>query len=465
MKKIMYYVAGISLVLAVSFSTAGAGEPVSREEMDALKKEVQEMKALVGELKGIIQQQQGVIIDLKQDVHQAEEVIIDLKKDVHAGEMVAAHEGDDDGHGDDDHDELSLEGLIENIKPNISVTGDMLANLGDDTNMGEDTDRFDLRGVDLTFMGEIDDKAAAVFNFSYHDDDVSLEEGYLDVWNILPYETDLRLGKFRVNFGLLNTIHPHALPQVDYPAIYRTYLGHEGYIDEGVGLAGQFASPWENPFGWSLQVVSGNRHEHGDEDDHGGEDEGDYKRLKDFDDTPFIARLKHRFISSERLSLDWGLSALTGKMEDDGSSPRYYLEGADLAVNWSPFEDRHKRVRWQSEVFFSQIDGYDEHDEDGEEDEHEGGDGSSWGFYSFVDYQFIDKWLVGARYDYAQLPMDNSDRLKEYTAYLTYKHTPNNQLRLQVTQSQPDYARNATEVMLQWVFTLGKHKHLEGEGH
>jgi hypothetical protein len=452
MKKSFYYAAGIFLLIALSFSAAGAGEPVTREEMDALKKDMQEMKALVGDLKGIIQQQQGVITELKDDVHEAEVVITDLKKDVHEGEMLAAH--DDDGHGDDDHEDLSIEELIENIKPRVSITGDFLANLGDDTNQGHDTDRFDLRGVDLTFIGEIDDKAQAVFNFSYHDDDVSLEEGYLDVWDILPYETDLRVGKFRVNFGLLNTIHPHALTQVDYPAIYREYLGHEGYIDEGVGVAGEFSSPWENPFGWSLQVVSGNRHDHGDEDDHGDEeeDEGEYKRLKDFDDTPFIARLTHGFNPSDRLSIDWGLSGLTGKFEDDGDSERYYLEGADLTFNWSPFEDEHKRIRWQSETFFSQIDG-------GEDD------GSAWGFYSFVDYRFAETWSAGTRYDYAQLPMDNSDRLKEYSAYLTHQYTPNNQLRLQVKQSQPDYGRNATEVMFQWVFTLGRHEHIEGEGH
>jgi len=78
MKKIIFYAAGICLLLAVSFSAAGAGDPVTREEMDALKKDMQEMKALVGDLKGIIQQQQGVITDLKEDVHQAEEVITDL---------------------------------------------------------------------------------------------------------------------------------------------------------------------------------------------------------------------------------------------------------------------------------------------------------------------------------------------------------------------------------------------------
>ena len=83
MKKSFYYAAGIFLLIALSFSAAGAGEPVTREEMDALKKDMQEMKALVGDLKGIIHQQQVVITDLKEDVHEAGEVITDLKKDVH----------------------------------------------------------------------------------------------------------------------------------------------------------------------------------------------------------------------------------------------------------------------------------------------------------------------------------------------------------------------------------------------
>jgi hypothetical protein len=55
--------------------------------------------------------------------------------------------------------------------------------------------------------------------------------------------------------------------------------------------------------------------------------------------------------------------------------------------------------------------------------------------------------------------------LREYTGYLTYYYTPNNRLRLQVKESQPDYGTNATEVMLQWTFTLGRHEHIEGEEH
>ncbi|MBN2106861.1 MAG: hypothetical protein JW832_05490, partial [Deltaproteobacteria bacterium] len=112
MKKFAYYAAGICLWLAVCFSTAGAQDAVSRQEIDALKKEMQEMKALVGELKSVIKQQQGVITDLKKDVHET-------------GQAAAAHSaGKDDDHG--------IEEILGTIKPKVSATGDFVANLGDD---------------------------------------------------------------------------------------------------------------------------------------------------------------------------------------------------------------------------------------------------------------------------------------------------------------------------------------------
>lgn len=439
MYRTAYYAVGMVLLLVGCVSTAGAQEPVSRQELEAIKQEMQEMRKLVGELKDVIKEQQGVISGLKNEVHAQEQI---------AG--ADAHESAEGGEASgDDH---GIEEMLGSIKPRISATGDFVANLGDDSHMGHDMDRFDLRGVDITFVGEIDDKARAVFNLAYHEDDVSLEEGYLDVWSILPYTTDVRLGRFRANFGLLNTIHPHALTQVDYPAIYRVYLGHEGYIDEGVGLSGKFPSLWESPFAWSLQVLNGKRHEHGDEDDH---DDGDdeYKRVKDFDDVVYVARLKHGFRPADNLAFDWGLSGLTGRFEDDADSPRYYLEGLDLTTTWHPFgHEDYRRLRWQTEAFLSQVDGG-------------GVDENSWGYYSFLDYRFKPKWSAGVRYDYAQLPLERSDHLREYSAYLTHQYSPNNRIRLQLKNSQPNFSKDANEIMLQWTFTLGRHEHIEGEEH
>jgi len=427
-----------AVIFFLNSQTAAAQDYVSREELNAMKKEMAELKSLVGELTTVIKQQQTTIHTLESEAHEKEKGQGAVDED---GHRVAARK--------DDH---SLEEILGNIKPKISATGDFVANLGDDKHMGHEVDRFDLRGVDIDFTGDIDDVARAYFNISYHDDDLSLEEGYLDVWDILPAKTDLRLGRFRVNFGLLNTIHPHALMQVDYPAIYREYLGHEGYIDEGVGVSGEFPSLGKNPFVWSLQVLNGDRHGHGDDDEEEHHDAEEYKRLKDFNDTVYAGRLAHRFAPAEKLSIDWGLSGLTGRFDDEKKSPRYYLEGLDLTLNWHPFSEEYKRIRWQSEMFLSQTNGQDDN-------EH------AKGFYSFLDYRFAPKWSAGARYDYAQLPLYSRYHLREYSVYLTHQYSPNNRVRLQLKNADRNYEKDTNEIMLQWTFTLGSHEHKEGEEH
>ena len=430
-------------VFLASPARAAQEKDVTREEINQMKQEMQELKALVGDLKSVIKQQKQTIENLGE---------AQRRQDAAAEERKHAA-GDADVHKTAEKGGHTLEDMVKSIKPNISVTGDFLANFSDDSHMGEEDDRFDLRGVDIDFTGEIDNVARAYFNLSYHDDDVNLEEGYLDVYKLLPGKTDLRLGKFRVNFGLLNTIHPHALPQVDYPAVYRAYLGEEGYIDQGIGIAGSFPSLWKAPFNYSLQAVNGDRHVHGDKDEEHGHEEGDdeYRRLKDFNDIVYVGRLWNEIKRSDDFGVNWGLSGLTGRFDDSGRSPRYYLEGADLSFIWYSCPDKSNRVRWQSEAFLSQVD--------------DGSWESAYGLYSFIDYSFAPRWLAGVRYDYAQLPLASNDSVTEYSVYLTHQFSENNRIRLQFKNTDRNYSKDTNYVWLQWVFTLGKHTHLEQENH
>jgi hypothetical protein len=402
-----------------------------------MKQEIQKLKTLVGDLKSVIKQQKQTIESISKEEHKQDVL---LKESSHVGEGTEVRQAATQV-------EHSLEDMVKSIKPEISATGDFLASLADDSYMNDD-DRFDLRGVDIDFSGNIDNVARAYFNFSYHDDDVNLEEGYLDIYKLLPGKTDLRLGKFRVNFGLLNTIHPHALPQVDYPAVYRAYLGEEGYIDQGIGIAGSFPALWKTPFNYSLQAVNGNRHEHSDDDVHSeSEEEAQNKNLKDFDDIVYVGRLWNEIKRSGKLGINWGLSGFTGRFEDSSSSPRYYLEGIDLRFKWYPCPEKSNRVRWQSEVFFSQVDN--------------GSRENAYGLYSFLDYAFAPRWLAGVRYDYAQLPLDSDDSVTEYSAYLTHQFSKNIQIRLQYEHQDSSYAKDSDYLWLQWVFTLGRHTHLK----
>lgn len=442
--KYPYYIIMIFFCILIAGNVYGVSDnEVTREEIDQMKQEIQELKALVGDLKQVIKQQKQTIENFSKKRDKQNEVAENREHTPEAANQRQAAKADNHG----------LEDIIKSIKPTISVTGDFLANLSDDSHMGDDDERFDLRGVDIDFIGEIDDVARAYFNLAYHDDDVSLEEGYLELFNILPGKTDVKLGKYRVNFGLLNTIHPHALPQVDYPAVYRLYLGEEGYIDTGVGIGGSFPALWNTPFHYTLQAVNGERHKHTDSNKDSGHAQSDdeYRRLKDFNDIVYAGRLWNEIKMSDAFGIDWGVSGLTGRFDDSSRSPRYYLEGIDLSLNWYPCPDKSKRVRWQSEGFFSQVDN--------------GSWESAYGLYSFVDYAFAPRWLAGVRYDYTQLPLDSDDSLTEYSAYLTHQFSENNRFRLQFKNTDRNYSKDTNYVWLQWIFTLGRHTHLKEDEH
>jgi hypothetical protein len=215
-----------------------------------------------------------------------------------------------------------------------------------------------------------------------------------------------------------------------------------------VGIAGSFPSLWGSDFDYTLQVLNGNRHEH-DEDGHEEEEEEhdeEYGGLKDYDDLVYAAKLNNTIKPSENMNIRWGLSALTGRFEADNDSPRFYYQGADLTFKYSPFEEKYKVIRWQTEVIASQIE-----------------EGSSWertsGLYSFLDYKFMPKWLVGGRYDYLELPMHSRDHLTELSAYLTHEYTKNIQFRLQFKNTDRNYDKETNEIFLQCVFLLGNGGH------
>ena len=440
----------LSLLIMFFTSPAAGADYASKAELEKIQKEMSELKALVGELKSVITKQNDIIKELKE--HEDE--------DEHTEEVAGKDHDDDDEHvgetagKDHDDDDLDLEGLISKIKPQIEIAGDFVANLSDDDDLSTEEDRFSLRGVDIIFSGEIDDVGKGYITLAYHDDDINIEEGYLDIYDLLPFGTDVRLGKFRVGYGLLNTFHPHALPQVDYPAIYRAYFGEEGYIDEGVGIAGSFPSLWDSDFDYTLQVLNGNRHEHDEEGHEEEEAHDEYGGLKEYDDLVYAAKLNNTIKPSENMDIRWGLSALTGKFEVENEPPleafngslRFYYQGADLTFKYSPFEEKYKVIRWQTEVISSQIE-----------------EGSSWerayGLYSFIDYKFAPKWLVGGRYDYLELPMRSSDHQTELSAYLTHEYTESNQIRLQFKNTDRNYDKETNEIFLQWIFLLGNEKH------
>ena len=112
-------------VFLASPARAAQEKDVTREEINQMKQEMQELKALVGDLKAVIKQQKQTIENLGE---------AQRRQDAAAEESKHAA-GDADAHNTAEKVEHTLEDMVKSIKPNISATGDFLANFADDSYM------------------------------------------------------------------------------------------------------------------------------------------------------------------------------------------------------------------------------------------------------------------------------------------------------------------------------------------
>jgi hypothetical protein len=86
--------------------------------------------------------------------------------------------------------------------------------------------------------------AKGYFVTSLGNDGLALEEGYFTLLRGLPGGLALKGGKYRVGFGKLNPMHPHAVPFAERPHVLAAYLpGTEAYDETGISLSGRVPLP------------------------------------------------------------------------------------------------------------------------------------------------------------------------------------------------------------------------------
>src|SRR2546430_10228502 len=118
------------------------------------------------------------------------------------------------------------------LNPEISVTGDVRASA---QHPGIQRDNFDPREFEVGFQSVLDPYSSTKSFVSLENGAVSVEEGYA-YWTGLPGHIRFDIGKFRQQFGELNRWHLHALPETEYPAALRAYLGDDGLAGTGISL-------------------------------------------------------------------------------------------------------------------------------------------------------------------------------------------------------------------------------------
>jgi len=106
-----------------------------------------------------------------------------------------------------------------NINPNISLIG----TFNTFTNFIKGSPEygklnFETPEMELFVDGYLNPFALGTGNISYENGNFSVEELYGNIVRGLPWDIQIKAGKFLVGFGKLNTVHPHAWAFLDRPS-------------------------------------------------------------------------------------------------------------------------------------------------------------------------------------------------------------------------------------------------------
>jgi len=317
--------------------------------------------------------------------------------------------------------------------PDISAIGDFRTSY---TSVGPRKVDLYLNELELQVSSVVDPYARANFIYTFGKDFTTGEiTPNLEIATLtsmsLPYQLQLVLGKFKPSFTKVNIVHPHAFSFVDFPKITANYFDAEGMYLEGASLSWLVPNPYD--FFQELTLEVGRL---------GSEPNASLVR-GDNSQLSYLGHLKNFFDITQNSTLEFGLSGLNGPNRFNYSTT---IGGLDLTYKWKPVQfNVLQSFTWQNEVLFSNMRVTDATLV------------QSRGGYSFAEYQFGQRWFVGARYDYSEYPDDASRRDIAGTVLLRFQPTEFQVLALEYQYTDRNYDRSTNQVIFRIIFGIGTH--------
>lgn len=286
-----------------------------------------------------------------------------------------------------------------------------------------------LRESELSLSAAIDPYARADFFLGFSEEGVSVEEGYA-TFTALPGQWLAKVGRQRVPFGKVNTLHSHALSWVDAPLPMQSLVGgEEGWKDDGVTLSRLI------PLGDTFSELSVSLLR--------GRAEGlfDSERKRDLASNVHFRLFRDL---SEASNLDLGLSWARGA---NGSATGLdtTLAGVDLAWRWKPLRTADSRsLLVRGELVQSRREQPD-------------GTVQATGWYLSGDWQLLRRWTVGGRLESSERALDASRRDDGAALLLTFRPSEFQLLRAELRRRRYAEEITADELFVQLQFLIGAH--------
>jgi hypothetical protein len=319
------------------------------------------------------------------------------------------------------------------FNPQIAVIGNFLGIAGH--NPVDNQPSLQLRESELSLQAIVDPYARADFFLSFNNSGVDVEEGFVTFLK-LPGDLQVKLGKFKAQFGKVNTQHLHVLPWADEPLPVVNLLGsEEGWADAGVSVARVFELPGDTYSDLTAQVFR-------------GEVQGLFE-APSRSDVAFNAQYRvYRDFGDDHnveVGASWGHGHNGTDPHGTGPDGTTTLENIHLVYRWKPLQGKpHRSFILRSELFRSTR-------------QQPGGLQVARGFYVSGDWQLARRWYVGARYEFSDHADNAALRDDGYAATLTFWPSEFSQVRGEYRHRNYAGGKHADEALFQVQFAIGAH--------
>ena len=315
--------------------------------------------------------------------------------------------------------------------PDLSAIGDFRSSY---SSAGSRNIEMYFNQLEMQVTSVVDPYARANFLFSFGKDSVNgdfgagLEEATLTSLD-LPLSLQVTLGKFKPHFTKVNSLHPHAFSFVDFPTMIGNYFSDEGLFMEGIAASYLVPNPYD--FYQELDI------EVGRSESNRSLDQGNANKLL------YVGHLKNFFELTDNATLELGISGLSGVNAGQFATS---MAGFDLTYKWKPVQfNTSQSFTWQSEALLCKT------------STTSAANVTTYGAYSFVEYQIQQRTFLGARYDYSSLPGNKSFEDRVASLLFRFQPTEFQIIALEYQHENRSYANDVNQVVLRFIFGIGTH--------
>jgi hypothetical protein len=304
---------------------------------------------------------------------------------------------------------------------------------------------FNFRAAELGISASVDPYARAYAFFTGSKDEFEVEEAAI-VTTSLPWNMQVRAGRFFADFGRLAKFHPHEYAFVNTPLSLERIVGGESKAD-GVELNYLFPTPF------FLRATVGGYNKLGAENER-----LDDTKSRTWSRFTYLGRLQTYFDLADNHSIELGSSlAFTPsiRIPSDPEGGDRTLTGVDLTYRYQPLGSTLYEGLTLGAEFFG----------NSERVERASGFRRMFapGGYAYAEAKLNRQWAAGFLYDNAPSVASPGKKTVGYSPFVTWNLSEFNRLRFQYSylddQVREEKSERGHQFFLQWTTVLGSHTH------